>query len=383
MTIRAFASSILLLTVGFKGTLVAAAEETEAAGNETLVAVAAYNEDNCNISKLKENCTSNATCCSGFCKLGVEPNVCSLVYNPNINSGSRQRTFNLVDFSFLFEQQDVTPTCESSPISCPEPDFSDGGACTEEFDPQNCGCKACLYSNRCYSERAGFDVDFECVDHKENGGVVSSLDIVSGKNVALPAEYTVTFQSLWSSMNHPPDYPSNNAHWSNIVAASHAAEYSMWWDGGNASQGVIDVAERGSTGVLKTELEQNSAVKTSQIIPNFSGSSTFTIQANASYPLVSLISMIAPSPDWFAGLYDLKLISKYNQWLKKFEIDIYPYDSGSDSGTTYTSANAATSPTQPIYRITNDTASVADSGGHVFVKDNDVLPVARLTFELI
>ena len=65
------------------------------------------------------------------------------------------------------------------------------------------------------------------------------------------------------------------------------------------------------------------------------------------YPLVTLVTMIAPSPDWFVGVSGLSLLDEFG-WVNELEVVLYPYDSGTDDGTTYSSANADSSPKQPI-----------------------------------
>lgn len=90
--------------------------------------------------------------------------------------------------------------------------------------------------------------------------------------------------------------------------------------------------------------------------------------------------MVVPSPDWFTGFYNLRPITVDGMWLKEFMIDTYPWDSGTDSGVTYKSANVATNPQDSIFQITAET-SPAES--QVFVNTNaGVEPVARWTFTL-
>ena len=86
--------------------------------------------------------------------------------------------------------------------------------------------------------------------------------------------------------------------------------------------------------------------------------------------------MIAPSPDWFAGIYDYSPIAD-GDWHQTFTIESYPYDSGTDDGTTYNSANIATNPQGTIIEIT---AATSPPSSQVFVKDGDVLPVLKWTF---
>ncbi len=62
--------------------------------------------------------------------------------------------------------------------------------------------------------------------------------------------------------------------------------------------------------------------------------------------------MIAPSPDWFIGVSGANLLEN-DQWVSSKEVSPGTYDSGTDSGATFTSANQATSPATPVSIITS------------------------------
>ena len=68
------------------------------------------------------------------------------------------------------------------------------------------------------------------------------------------------------------------------------------------------------------------------------------------FPLVTVVSMLAPSPDWFVGVAGLSLLED-GDWVDERVATLFAYDAGTDSGTTYTSPNADTSPPEPIHRI--------------------------------
>jgi hypothetical protein len=67
--------------------------------------------------------------------------------------------------------------------------------------------------------------------------------------------------------------------------------------------------------------------------------------------LVSLVSKLYPSPDWFVGVSDLELCLPNGQWVEQKEINLYPYDAGTDSGPTYVSPDQSTNPQEAIRRI--------------------------------
>ena len=66
--------------------------------------------------------------------------------------------------------------------------------------------------------------------------------------------------------------------------------------------------------------------------------------------MVTLVSMIAPSPDWFVGVHGLALLEDA-MWKDEIVVQLFAYDAGTDSGVTYASANQATDPPVVIARI--------------------------------
>lgn len=73
----------------------------------------------------------------------------------------------------------------------------------------------------------------------------------------------LTFEGLWSRNTHPKDFPSNNwvTKFSDIIGASHTIDYRFWKYGQIATDGLMQVAEQGSTRELETELKSQVLVK--------------------------------------------------------------------------------------------------------------------------
>jgi hypothetical protein len=165
------------------------------------------------------------------------------------------------------------------------------------------------------------------------------------------AEYQVTFDATWSAATHPTAYPTGG-HFSPLVGGTHNASASFWVLGGIATLGIERMAELGATPTLLGEVSSSIAVGDafSQITgagissPNMV-STTFFMQSD--YPLVTLVTMIAPSPDWFVGVSGLVLRSG-GTWLDDVVVSLEPYDAGTDSGSEFTAANADTDPQNPI-----------------------------------
>ena len=68
----------------------------------------------------------------------------------------------------------------------------------------------------------------------------------------------MTFEGLWSPLTHPKDFPANtlSAHFSDIIGASHSPNFRFWEYGGEASEGVKNIAEQGDSRVLESELKE-------------------------------------------------------------------------------------------------------------------------------
>ena len=198
--------------------------------------------------------------------------------------------------------------------------------------------------------------------------------------------YKVTFQSLWHSKDH--DIVAS-AHFSGLVGGTHNRYASFWKPATYASPGIKSMAETGSQGLLIGEV--NTQIGATNAFDTISGgglsgtvtdgtgtylykNTNTTFSINSCYPLVTLTSMIAPSPDWFVGVYDYPLY-KNGQWVNYAVVPLYPWDSGTDSGTGFTSANAPTIPVALILPIGN--VPFASIGG------NRVAPIGTFTFERI
>ena len=77
------------------------------------------------------------------------------------------------------------------------------------------------------------------------------------------------------------------------------------------------------------------------------------ITAKDKYSLVSVIAMIAPSPDWFVGVDSVELCGNDGKWLDTVPAILLPaWDAGTDSGTMFQAENAETIPKDVIKQIT-------------------------------
>jgi hypothetical protein len=168
--------------------------------------------------------------------------------------------------------------------------------------------------------------------------------------------YEVEFISTWSATSHPTDFPSD-PHFSPFMATSHLSSASLFIEGLDASEGLINLAETGNTDQLDEELQV--MINLGQSLDKVKGnrfdspgtSGKAQIGMRAGYQNVSIVSMIAPSPDWFVAATTSLLDPVDGLWYDEVIANAVSYDVGSDSGNTFTSANQAISPIEAVSYI--------------------------------
>ena len=176
-----------------------------------------------------------------------------------------------------------------------------------------------------------------------------------GRAGAETVTYQVTFESTWSAATHPTSFPSN-AHFSGLIGGTHTAAVSFWNAGALASTGIKDMAELGSKTALMQEVQTAITAGTANAVLSGGGISpspgtvSMTFDVDAAYPLVTLVSMLAPSPDWFVGVTGLNLHPN-GAWVSSVTVPLVVHDAGTDSGPTYAAPNQVTSPPVPIAPI--------------------------------
>ncbi|XP_060530657.1 spondin-1 [Cylas formicarius] len=174
------------------------------------------------------------------------------------------------------------------------------------------------------------------------------------------AKYSMIFEGIWSKETHPKDFPFSLwlTHFSDVIGASHERNFSFWGEGQIASEGFRSLAEWGSVRLMETELRAKAKylrtiIKAAGLWhPNVNSNTTASIKVDRRHHLISLASMFGPTPDWVVGVNGLNLCLKNCSWIENIVVDLFPYDAGTDSGVTYMSPNAETSPRERMYRIT-------------------------------
>lgn len=174
-------------------------------------------------------------------------------------------------------------------------------------------------------------------------------------NAQSSAIYDITYNSTWNANDHN-SIPSGD-HYSNLVGATHKNENEYLELGQNASTGIKNVAEFGSNSTFMTEVQNSTNTKewfnTSFSPNNALGTATILdLEVTEEHHLLTLVSMIAPSPDWFIAINSLDLRNDTNtDWKSSFTIDVFVYDAGTDSGINYNSSNVLTNPFVGISKI--------------------------------
>lgn len=188
------------------------------------------------------------------------------------------------------------------------------------------------------------------------------------------ARYRVTFEATWSASTHPTSFPKN-PHFSPLIGGTHSARVVFWEPGGASTPGIEAMAEQGSTSPLDAEVRAAIAAGTAQGliegggVSRSPGTASVEFEIGPEHPFVTLVSMLAPSPDWFVGVHGLNLLEG-GDWVSEKTVPLDPYDAGTDGGGTYKSPNADTMPKEPIRRI--EEPPLASAGG--------VQPVGTFTF---
>jgi len=171
-------------------------------------------------------------------------------------------------------------------------------------------------------------------------------------------KYEVTFDFNWSSTSFPDDYPSN-AHFSKFIGWSHQLNHDFLKVGTLASQGIKDMAEKGKTTPLdseiNTKIENGEGLKLfiGDNLPSGVGQIKMIVYVDAENPSISLVSMLAPSPDWYLGVVNVNLLEG-NKFVDTKTVKAIVYDAGTDSGVSYKSSDMITNPQDEIYVFKSD-----------------------------
>ena len=179
------------------------------------------------------------------------------------------------------------------------------------------------------------------------------LVLVGVASPGFAVEYRLEFEGVWSGSQVVGGTLPGGAHFTTLIGATHDAGAPLWEAGGFASSGIENVAELGQTGTLSSEIQARIAAGTAgeEItvigMGDFPETTDTTFEIDLDDPHVTLLSMIAPSPDWFVGVSDVPL-RVANGWVQSLTLELRPYDAGTEEGAGFSLSNPATSPPEPI-----------------------------------
>jgi hypothetical protein len=201
-------------------------------------------------------------------------------------------------------------------------------------------------------------------------GVFAASCAIGGMTAAThAARYQLEVVNTWSEATHPGAFPPG-AHFSWFGGGTHDDGASFWEVGELASPGMVRMAETGDTSVLAAEvqaaIDAGHGGSVLEWMHWFCPADTklpscgeliveFDVDDDAS--LVTLVSMLGPTPDWFVGTDGLPL--KMNGvWREEVRVTLVPYDGGTRSANAWALFGPLTTPPDPITLITAESGQL-------------------------
>jgi hypothetical protein len=205
-----------------------------------------------------------------------------------------------------------------------------------------------------------------------------ALGLATAPAFAADATYEVTVTGLWTADRFPLDYPKagllSAPHFSGVIGASHNGKYMLFREGAAPTPGLERLSEEGKHSPLDKEIQtavaagKAAALFETDPIKDFSQPVKGTVRVSTENPLVSAVAMIAPSPDWFAGVAGVNLMEG-GKFVAEKTVDLYAWDAGGDEGATYAAADQDITTKKPV---------MLASSKHFGEK-----PVARISFRKV
>ena len=132
--------------------------------------------------------------------------------------------------------------------------------------------------------------------------------------------YRVRVTSWWEG--HPPADP----HTGNWLVATHPKGQHIFQEGKVASPAVAETAMFGTLDGFPTFRFQD----THPVVPSPFKNVELVVDADERSSQLSLISMVAPSSDFFFGLDSVPLKGRRGNWKRRIMEPVFAYDAGSD-----------------------------------------------------
>lgn len=178
------------------------------------------------------------------------------------------------------------------------------------------------------------------------------------------ATYRLTVDNTWSETSHPGAFPGG-AHFSWFGGGTHSDATVFWAEGALASPGIVQMAETGFTTILTNEVQAAISAGTAGAVLSWQhwfcpsattsgscGPLVVEFEVDDAFPLVTLASMIGPTPDWFVGVSGLPLHDG-TAWIEQVTVDVRPYDGGTRAQNSFALFGPLTTPPDSITLITS------------------------------
>ncbi|CAH0719864.1 unnamed protein product, partial [Brenthis ino] len=200
------------------------------------------------------------------------------------------------------------------------------------------------------------------------------------------AVYKVSMKFLWSEETFPKDYPLHRpkAQWSTMLGQSHNSSYHLYHVGEVARQSVRNFAEFGKFDEIVEEGEEDMRIYDQFSAPSVgdgTGETGNMVFVDGDHSLISVISRIIPSPDWFVGVDSLDLCID-SSWVEEITLELEPLDAGAASGLTFTAPRWETVPPAPVTkhgpRNPNHPAA-----GFYYPDLRELPPIAKIEFSKV
>ena len=201
------------------------------------------------------------------------------------------------------------------------------------------------------------------------GAFATSCAIGWMTDTASAARYQLEVVNAWSETTHPGALPPS-AHFSWLGGGTHDDQVSFWEVGELASPGMVLMAETGLTTDLVAEVQaaidagHDGGVLewTHWFCPPATNQPScgeliveFDVEDDA--PLVTLASMLGPSPDWFIATDGLALKAG-NAWIDEVRVTLVPYDAGTRSANVWALFGPLNVPAVPVSLITAESGQL-------------------------
>ncbi|XP_063979807.1 uncharacterized protein LOC135163864 isoform X3 [Diachasmimorpha longicaudata] len=156
---------------------------------------------------------------------------------------------------------------------------------------------------------------------------VCGSDSTSAKTQDNLVLYKITLNTYWTRIKFPKYYPNDRAQFGKIFGQTHDKTYSLYRLGTRLNSGLVHYIETGEIHGITSEGSNRNVLDSFIGSSIFRGHGTSTTQAffDNNHTLVSIISRLNPSPDWFIGLDSFQLCID-GDWIDTVTVELKQYN---------------------------------------------------------